>query len=134
VARAIGGVVAGFVIAFVVVFAVELVGMQIFPQPEGMDPLNADSVRQHLADIHPGSFAMVIIAWTLAAFFGPVVTRRIAGNSPKWPAIVVVVLFATACAFNLVTVPSPTWMIPTAVVLVGAASMLGLRSRMLSHA
>jgi hypothetical protein len=114
-----------------VVFAVELVGMRIFPQPVGMDPLNADSVRQHLADIHPGSFAMVVIAWTMAAFAGPIVARRIAGDPPRWPGITVAVLFAAACAFNLARVPTPTWMIPAAVALVGAATLLGLRSRFL---
>lgn len=133
-ARRLGGVVAGFAVAFVVVLAVEILGMQVFPQPAAMDPTNADSVRQFLDQIHPGSFVFVLVAWTLAAFFGPVVARRVAGERPKWPAVAVAVLFGAACAYNLVTVPSPSWMIPAAVVLVGAASMLGLRSNVLSRA
>jgi hypothetical protein len=132
VGRAIGGIIAGFIVVNVVVLAVEMVGMQIFPQPAGMDPLNADSIRQHMADIHIGSFAMVLVAWTLAAFLGPLVTRRIAGDSPRWPAITVVALFSAACAYNLVRIPTPSWMIPAAVVLVGAASMLGMRRRALA--
>jgi hypothetical protein len=43
VARAIGGVMAGMVIAFVVVLAIEMIGIRIFPQAAGMNPLDAES-------------------------------------------------------------------------------------------
>jgi len=129
VARAIGAVLAGIVIAFVVVFAVEMVGIQIFPQPASMDPMNPESVRQHLPEILTGSFVMVLVAWTLAAFAGPVVARRIAGELSRWPAYTVAALFAAACAYNLAVVPMPAWMLPAAVVLVLAATWFGLRSK-----
>jgi len=84
-------------------------------------------VRQHMAEIPSGSFVTVLVAWALGAFAGPWITRRIAGRSPGWPAWTVVGLFAAMCAYNLVVVPGPTWMIAGAVVGVGAASLLGLR-------
>jgi len=115
----------------VVVLAVEMAGLQIFPQPAGMDPLNPESVREHMAEIHPGSFVTVLVAWTLAAFTGPVVARRIAGGEARWPALTVVGLFVALCAYNLVVVPSPSWMIAGAIVGVGAASTFGLRSHVL---
>jgi hypothetical protein len=124
-----GGVLAGIVMAFVVVLAVEMIGIQIFPQPAGMDPRDLESVREHLSEIHMGSFAVVIVAWSLAAFTGPVVARRITGATPGWPPLVVIGLFATLCAYNLIAVPTPRWMIPAAVISVGAASLLGFRSR-----
>ena len=130
--RAIGSVVAGIVTAFAVVLAVETIGLQVFPQPAGMDPLNPESVRQHMGEIPIGSFVTVLVAWTLAAFTGPMVARRIAGGSPRWPAPTVVGLFVALCAYNLVVVPSPGWMIAGAVIGVGAASMFGLRSHLFS--
>jgi F420-dependent methylenetetrahydromethanopterin dehydrogenase len=129
VARAVGGVLAGIVMAFVVVLAVEMIGVQIFPQPAGMDPRDLESVREHLTEIHTGSFVVVIVAWSLAAFTGPVVARRIAGATPGWPPLVVIGLFAALCAYNLIAVPTPRWMTPVAVIAVGAASMLGFRNR-----
>jgi len=133
VARAIGGVLAGIVIAFVVVLAIEMIGIQIFPQPPGMNPLDSESVRLHLSEISTGSFLAVLVAWTVAAFVGPVVTRRIAGATPRWPALTVAALFAALCAYKLATVPMPPWMLPAAVVLVVLASWLGLRSQVWVH-
>jgi hypothetical protein len=124
---------AGIGIAFVVVLAVEMIGIRLFPQPAGMNPLDAESVRQHLSEISTGSFVTVLIAWTLAAFLGPVVTRRIAGETTRWPALTVAALFAAICAYNLATVPMPSWMLPAAVVLVVMASLLGLRRWAWAH-
>ena len=126
-ARAPSGIAAGIVVAFLVVVLVEMIGLQIFHQPEGMDPINPESVRQHMAEIPTGSFVTVLVAWALGAFAGPWTTRRITGSSPRWPAWVVAGLFAAMCAYNLVVVPGPTWMIAGALVGVGAASLLGLR-------
>lgn len=131
-ARSIGSVVAGIVTAFVVVLAVETIGLQIFPQPAGMDPLNPESVRQHMSEIPTGSFVTVLVAWTLGAFTGPVVAKWIAGENSRGPAITVVALFVAMIVYNLLAVPGPTWMIPGAVIGVGAASMFGLRSHLLS--
>lgn len=128
VARAMRGIMAGLGTGFVVVLAVEMVGIRIFPQPAAMNPLDAESVRQHLSEISAGSFMAVLVAWTLAAFLGPVMARRIAGETPRWPALTVVAVFAALCAYNLATVPMPTWMLPAAIVLVALASWLGLRS------
>ena len=128
-ARGLIAVLAGIVAAFVVVLGVEMIGMQIFPQPPGMNALDPESVRQHLGEIHVGSFVTVILAWSFAAFAGPVVARRIAGTTPSWPPLVVIALFAVLCAYNLIAVPTPRWMIPAAVLAVGTASMLGFRSR-----
>ena len=126
--RAAGGIAAGIVVAFLVVVVVETIGLQFFHQPAGMNPIDPESVRQHMSQIPTGSFVMVLVAWALGAFAGPMVTRRIAGSSPTWPALTVVGLFAAMCAYNLAVVPGPAWMIAGAVVGVGAASFLGLRS------
>jgi hypothetical protein len=128
-ARTIRGIAAGIGIAFVVVLAVEVIGLRLFPQPAGMDPLDPESVREHLPEISAGSFATVLVAWTLAAFAGPVVTRRIAGEVPVWPALTVAAVFAALCAYNLATVPMPAWMLPASVVLVLVASWFGLRTK-----
>jgi len=53
-ARVLTGIMAGIVGAFLVVVLVEMIGLQIFPQPEGTDPINPESVRQHMAEIRVG--------------------------------------------------------------------------------
>jgi hypothetical protein len=132
--RAVLAVLAGIVVAFMAVLAVELVGLVIFPQPAGMNPADPESVRAHFSEIHTGSFVTVIIAWSLAAFAGPAVARRITGRPRlRWPPLVVIALFALLCAYNLAVVPSPVWMLPVAIVMVGASSMLGYRGRLVAR-
>ena len=127
--RAVLGTFAGIVMAFVVVLGIEMIGMQLFPPPAGMDALNPESVREHLSEIHVGSYVVVVLAWSMAAFVGPFVARLIAGSSANWPALVVIALFAAMCAYNLIIIPSPRWLIPVAIIAVGTASMLGFRTR-----
>ena len=71
---------------------------------------------------------MVLIAWSAAAFAGPWVARRIAGNAPAWPSLTVALLFLALCIYNLVVVPTPIWMIVSAVILVPTATWLGFRT------
>lgn len=126
--RAIGGVFAGVVTATILVLAIETAGLPLFPQPEGMDVRSMESVRHHLSEIHPGSFIMVLVAWSAAAFAGPWVARRIAGNAPAWPSLTVAILFLALVVYNLVVVPTPIWMIVGAAILVPLATWLGLRT------
>lgn len=126
--RAIGGAVAGLVAAGALVLAIETAGLPLFPPPAGMDPLDPESIRQHLAEIHPVSFILVLIGWSAGAFTGPWVARRIAGNAAAWPSLVVVLLFLAMCAYNLVVVPTPVWMTVGAIILVPAATWFGLRA------
>lgn len=125
--RAVGGLFAGLAAAAVLVLAIETAGLPLFPPPAGMDPLDPASIREHLAEIHPASFVLVLVAWSAGAFAGPWVARRIAGNAPAWPALVVVLLFLAMCAYNLIVVPSPIWMTIGAIILVPLATWLGLR-------
>lgn len=130
--RAVLAVFAGIVVAFMAVLAIELIGLTIFPQPAGMNPTDPASVRMHLSEIHTGSFVTVIIAWSVAAFVGPMVARRITGRPGlRWPPLVVIGLFALLCAYNLAVVPAPVWMLPAAIITVGMSSILGYRTRLL---
>jgi hypothetical protein len=83
--RTVGGILAGLVVAYSLILAVELVGMQIFPQPPDMNPIDPESVRQHLGEISVGSFVTVLVAWGLAAMCGPMVTRRSRANTRSGP-------------------------------------------------
>ena len=125
--RSIAGIFAGFITAFVLVLAIESAGLPLFPPPEGMDPLNAESVRQHLAEIHAGSFVMVLLAWTAGAIAGPWVARRVAGDAPAWPSLTVALLFLVLCVYNLVAIPGPLWMKVGAIILVPIATWVGFR-------
>jgi hypothetical protein len=127
VGRSLAGTFAGVVTAFVLVLAIESAGLPLFPPPAGMDPLDTESIRQHLSEIHPGSFVMVLVAWTAAAIAGPWVARRVAGDAPAWPSLSVALLFLALCVYNLVVVPSPLWMKVAAIVLVPIATWLGFR-------
>lgn len=126
--RAIGAIVAGLLVAFAVVFVVELVSAMIFPSPEGMDPTDLESVRQHMSQVRTGAFAMLLVAYAAAAFTGPMAARRIAGEA-RWAPLAVAVMFAAVCVLNFVRVSNPAWLVVGTIVLVPLASWMAMRPR-----
>ncbi len=127
--RAIGAIVAGLLVAFAVVFVVELVSAQLFPSPAGMDPMDLESVRQHMSEVSTGAFAMLLVAYGAAAFTGPMTARRIAGEAIRWAPLAVALLFAAVCVLNFIRVPNPAWLVVGTIVLVPLASWMAMRSR-----
>src|SRR5690606_3442537 len=61
---------------------VELLGHQVYPLPEGLDPMNdADGFRAYLETVPVGAKAFIVAAWTIAAFAGAFVGIKIAKGS-----------------------------------------------------
>ena len=82
VVRKILAVVAGLVTAFITISLVEMLGHQVYPLPEGLDPMNdPDGFRAYLESVPVGAKAFIIAAWTLAAFLGAFAGIKIAQGS-----------------------------------------------------
>lgn len=126
--RLIGGIAAGILVAFAVVFGIEMAGMRIYPPPEGMDPMNPESVRQYIGQIPVGAFVAVLVSWVAGAFAGAWVTARVTRHSTLRPALAVGGLFVAASIYNLVTIPHPVWFTAVALVLLPIAAWLGSTS------
>ena len=125
--RSLGAVLAGLLVAFAVVCVVELGSALAFPAPQGMDPMDLESVRQHMSEVSTGAFALLLVAYVSAAFCGPLVARRVSRSTGRGTALVVAILFAAVCVLNFVRVPNPLWLVVATAVFVPMSSWMAMR-------
>lgn len=125
------GTLAGLITAFALVAALESAGHLVFPPPEGLDPSDPEAVAAAMASMPVGALVMVVVAWIVAAFVGPLVGGLIARDRP-WIAVGVVgtLLFAATVA-NLAMLPHPVWMAVTGLlgIALGTATAGRIASR-----
>ena len=77
--RKILAVLAGIVVAVCTISLVEWLGHQVYPVPEGLDPMkDPDGFVAYLESVPVGAKAFVVAAWTLGAFLGSFVGIKIA--------------------------------------------------------
>ena len=99
----------GFIVASVVVYIFEsLIGHNLFPLPEGSDPMDMEWIKNNMHLIPIGSKIFVVIAHFMGIVCGMFVAGLISKTS-MIPSYIVGVLMLAATAFNLVVLPKETW-------------------------
>ncbi len=124
-----------------VVSLVETLGHAVFPaSPEMMaaleqlragDPAAEEAMEAALPTMPAGSFASIVLAWVLGAMVGPgcaaivhgSLTRSLPPAACRRFGIVFAALMLASCLTNLLTIPSPGWMVATGAVLPPAAAL-----------
>ncbi|MGV8929132.1 MAG: hypothetical protein ACOH1E_05240 [Brevundimonas sp.] len=106
--RLVSGLIAGVVAAFVVMMALELIGFFMFPPPAGLNPADAEDVRQMMAAAPLAAKVWVVFGWFVAAVAGGWLARRLTRwHRAGW---VIVGLIVLGGVFNLIQIPHPLWM------------------------
>jgi hypothetical protein len=99
----------GFIVASVTVYVFEsLLGHTLFPLPEGIDPMDMESIKENMHLIPVGAKVFVIIAHFMGILMGMFVAALISKTSMV-PAYIVGGLMLAATAFNLIMLPKETW-------------------------
>ena len=99
----------GFIVASVTVYVFEsLLGHTLFPLPEGIDPMDMESIKENMHLIPVGAKVFVVIAHFMGILMGMFVAALISKTSMV-PAYIVGGLMLAATAFNLVMLPKETW-------------------------
>ncbi len=99
----------GFIVASVVVYIFEsLIGHNLFPLPEGSDPMDMEWIKNNMHLIPIGSKIFVVIAHFMGIVCGMFVAGLISKTS-MIPSYIVGALMLAATAFNLVVLPKETW-------------------------
>lgn len=128
-ARSLLGVLAGAVVAVVVIMLVEMVSLWLYPLPAGVDASDHAALAAAVRMLPVGAFLLILVAWLLGAATGAVVALRVAMGAARWPGLAVGGLVLAGAAYNLATIPHPTWFVGVAVVGIIAATLLSTRSR-----
>ena len=102
------GIVAGIVVAFLCVFAVEWIGHDLYPPPEGLDIKDPADQARLMAAMPTAAKAMVLAAWFVGALAGAWVANRIAGRSiAGW---IVALLVVAGGVATMIMIPHPVGM------------------------
>ena len=99
----------GFVVASATVYVFEtLIGHNLFPLPEGAEPLNMEWLKNNMDKIPIGSKAFVVIGH----FMGPILGMYIAALISKTsmiPSYIVGGIMLLATASNIIILPKELW-------------------------
>ena len=99
----------GFIVASVVVYLFEsLIGHNLFPLPEGSDPMNMEWIKNNMHLIPTGSKVFVVIAHFIGIVSGMLIAGLVSKTSMV-PSYIVGALMLAATAYNLIVLPKETW-------------------------
>ena len=123
-ARAITGVIVGFLAAAIVVGILEAAGHAIYPPPPGIDLYNPEDLKSIIDKLPRGALIMVLLAWAAGSFAGGLVATLIASRRTV-PAIIVGCLQLLCGAATMLMIPHPAWFVVTSVVILIPSAWLG---------
>ena len=107
--RNVFATIVGFIVASLTVYIFEsLIGHNLFPLPESIDPMDMESIKANMHLIPTGSKIFVVIAHFIGIFVGMFVAGLISKTSII-PAYIVGVLMLAATAFNIIMLPKEMW-------------------------
>lgn len=99
----------GFIVASATVYVFEtLIGHNLFPLPEGANPMDMEWIKNNMDQIPMGSKIFVIIAHFAGIIAGMFVAAKISKTSMV-PTYIVGVLMLLATAFNILMLPKELW-------------------------
>ncbi|WP_411895335.1 hypothetical protein [Winogradskyella sp. A2] len=99
----------GFIAASVTVYIFEsLIGHNLFPLPEGANPMDMEWIKNNMDQIPMGSKIFVVIAHFAGIVVGMLVAAMISKKSMV-PSYIVGGLMLAATCFNIVMLPKELW-------------------------
>jgi hypothetical protein len=102
--RPLSAIAAGLATAIVTIMAVEAIGYQLYPPPDGFNMANPS------AELLPfESLLFPVVGWFLGALAGGWLAIRLSGE--RWTAWVIAAFVLAATILNLALITHPLWMI-----------------------
>ncbi len=115
----------GFIVASLTVYVFEsLIGQNLFPLPEGSNPMDMEWLKNNMHQIPMGSKIFVVIAHFAGILAGMFVAAKISKKSMV-PSYIVGVLMLLATFFNIVMLPKELWFTISDGVLAIAGFLIG---------
>lgn len=117
----------GIVVSFIIVFLVEMVGMNLFPIKQKVDPNNIQALRSMINNIPLPALITVIVGHGLGMFLGTYSAYKIQPKSMT-PMLMIFLLMLIATISNLAMIPHPLWFMIADVSIVVLAVLLAWRT------
>ncbi|MGB6037543.1 MAG: hypothetical protein WBG42_14810 [Cryomorphaceae bacterium] len=111
VVRNILALVIGALIGGIVNMALILLSPMVVPLPEGVDPMNAQSLADNIHRFTAANFIMPFLAHALGTLAGAFIAVKIAATHKEKFAYAIGLLFLAGGIMNAFSIPAPTWFI-----------------------
>ena len=99
----------GFIVASVTVYVFEsLIGHNLFPLPEGANPMDMEWLKNNMDQIPTGAKVCVVIAHFIGIIVGMFVAAKISKTS-MIPSYIIGILLIAATFFNIFMLPKELW-------------------------
>ncbi len=102
-------VIAGLLLGAVLMTLVQMLGHQIYPQPEGTDPSDMNALSQYVKTAPFMALFFVILSYAVAAFSSGYVSTLIAGDQKRLYALICGAVFLIQSVFMMQSLPTPLW-------------------------
>jgi hypothetical protein len=115
--RAIFAFLAGAVAMSLTVAGVQMIGHQLWPLPDGIDPNSHEQMATIVASMPVAAKAWVVLAYAIATAVSVLVATALARTRWKGLGIALGGLMVVLCLINILMLPHPVWMIVVTLVI-----------------
>lgn len=124
--RSVAGVFFGACLATGIIILVGQISGRMYPPPPGSYG-DTETMKAFIASLPIGAFLMILLAWGLGTFAGAWVCGKVAGRAKLAHGLVLATLLLVAGTSNMLVVPHPLWMWPSAFAVFAFAGAAGGR-------
>jgi hypothetical protein len=125
--RSVAGVFFGACLASGIIILVGQISGRMFPPPPGLSYGDTEAMKAFIASLPLGAFLMILLAWGLGTFAGAWVCGKVAGRAKVAHGLVLATLLLFAGTSNMLVIPHPLWMWPSAFAVFALAGVAGGR-------
>jgi len=125
--RSVLAVVFGLILGAAVILAVQALGHQVYPIPEGLDVRDPEALKAYVAEAPVGVLLFVLAAYALGSFAGGAFAGWYARRAPATHGLIVGAVLLAGGVANLLMIPHPAWFAVACVAVFVPAAYLGAR-------
>jgi hypothetical protein len=125
--RSVGAVLVGFIPALLCGLGVEVLSLQLYPFPPGVDPSDLEVCRAHVAQLPAGAFLLGAAGWGLGTLLSSWLATRLGSGRHRAHGIVVGLVLIAAAVTNMLMLPYPVWFWMVNLVVLPLCTYLGSR-------
>ncbi|MCH9024419.1 MAG: hypothetical protein IH931_03715 [candidate division Zixibacteria bacterium] len=125
--RKIIAAVVGILAAFALVMAIEGLGYELYPLPDGLDTQNLDQMRKYVESLPPQALLIVLSAWIVATVGGGLLACIIAKVKPLLFASLIGLVIMGGSIYTMLEIPHPTWFMAAAIAGILMAIFITVR-------
>lgn len=108
--RNILAVIAGIIVGGLVNYGLVLLGHQIVAPPAGMDPMDPESMREHMANMTGKHFLFPFLAHALGTLTGAFTCVKLAASRHKTLAFIIGFFYLLGGITAVMMIQAPMWM------------------------